>query len=819
MPQKVLRFTGINRKVNEFQGSGACEELINLRPSMSGMEIVKPKKVKFPDFKYDIYNHSFADKDLFVGIWCEQDELEIYIIDSKNQVGNATLVDSYLVGGTDYDIAFIGNQMLITNGTDLRVYAYSNSRYERVDAALPDDIDITYTVNSGYGGGANVSLDNSDPKGKTFKDATIENWSAAKEMSSKKNEIFGPVMVAFNFSLTDGTEMWTNKWLYINPFTSIPEGENGKHLIYYEGGSTKRFTFKSYVLVFTVAKKQLLTSGVKNLVKSMNVYASIPIFPYDIDTMTVKTDNVYDREIYAQTMNMKKSEITNQLMYFQKSIPANDIQNGNVTFQLDFSESQAGERILNVDSGTIRRAGSMTAYNNRVHFYDSYVTLLPQSVLCYSDVHMTPIEREAYVHVDCGDRTVVMKTKAFVPALLADNAKIACCYPDARARKIVIATGSGYCTVILEQSPRYNFAWGETSYKNSYSSDDLKITNRTVPESDTVSVSEQYNPFVCPVENSYKFGGRVLDIATSYLPISSTQIGQYPLTIFTSNGIYAMEQGSGHVLYGSIIPLQPHVIDGKAEATPYGTFFISSKDLYLLSGREAVNVSGVLHGNKELNLVENESYRALCLNEGESKLLYDYRYALSDEDENFDVIVSGSRLIYDQYRNELFICSDYNNLRYSYVFNLDTKAYHKVTKKYIAYQNNSRYVIEIDGDTRNVVDLFEERRSIDTPVLLQSRPFSLEEFYSHIHRLIMKTDAELSGEQHLILSVFASDNLYDWKCIISAQKLDTVLRQIRTSRAPKSYKDYVILITGVVDTDTDISDIIADYTVVNRRLG
>lgn len=816
MPQKVLRFTGINRKANEFQGSGACEELINLRPTQAGMEIVKPKKVKFPDFKYDIYNHSFANKDLFVGIWCEHDELEIYIIDSKNQVGNATLVDSYLVGGTDYDIAFIGNQMLITNGTDLRVYAYSNNRYERVDAALPDDIDITYTVGSGYGGGADVSLDNSDPKGKTFKDATIENWSAAKGMSSKKNEIFGPVMVAFNFSLTDGTEMWTNKWMYINPFTSIPVGKNGKHMIYYEDGSTKRFTFQSYALEFTVAKKQLLTSGVKNLVKSMNVYASIPIFPYDIDTMTVKTGNVHDREIYAQTMSMKKSEITNQLMYFQKSIPANDIQNGNVTFQLDFSESQAGERILNVDSGTVRRAGGMAAYNNRVHFYDSYVTILPQSVLCYSDVRRDPIEREAYVHIDCGDRTVVMKTKAFVPALLTDNAKIACCYPDARARKIVIATYEGYCTVSLEQSPRYNFAWGETRYVNSYSSDDLKITDSTISESDTVSVSEQYNPFVCPVENSYKFGGRVLDLATSYLPISATQIGQYPITVFTTSGIYAIEQGSGHVLYGNILPLQPHVIDGKAEATPYGTFFVSSRDLYLLSGREAVCVSDVLHGGRELALRESYSYKALCCNE--SGGFCDFGPALSAVDEPFDAIISGARLTYDQHNNELFISSDYNGLGYSYVFNLNTKAYHKVPKKYISNQNGSRYVIETDGDRRNVIDLNDERES-SQPVLLQSKPLSLEEAYTHLQRLMLFADADLTGNQYLFLSVFGSDNLTDWKCIISAQKTNTALRQIRTNKAPRSQKDYVILITGNVDTRTDISDIIADYTVANRRLG
>ena len=44
-------------------------------------------------------------------------------------------------------------------------------------------------------------------------------------------------------------------------------------------------------------------------------------------------------------------------------------------------------------------------------------------------------------------------------------------------------------------------------------------------------------------------------------------------------------------------------------------------------------------------------------------------------------------------------------------------------------------------------------------------------------------------------------------------------KHIRTNKAAKSYKDYVILINGYVSTDTDISDLIADYTVVQRRLG
>ena len=62
MPQKVIKFTGINRKVNEFQGSGACEELINLRPTISGgHHVVKPKRIEIESVDYDgIYEHAYG---------------------------------------------------------------------------------------------------------------------------------------------------------------------------------------------------------------------------------------------------------------------------------------------------------------------------------------------------------------------------------------------------------------------------------------------------------------------------------------------------------------------------------------------------------------------------------------------------------------------------------------------------------------------------------------------------------------------------------------------------------------------------------------
>ena len=813
MPQKVVRFTGINRKVNEFQSTGACEELVNLRPDASGtLRVSKNKAIKFRNANYDVYNHVFADKSLFIGI-VPENNFEVYLIDDSGEVSS---IDSFNGQGLDYDIEFLGNKIILYHNTEYRVYEYKNNKYNKVDAAIPDDIDITYTVNTGYGYSKDAYPENSNPNDNIFKNAVMEHWSAAIGQNSRVDEIFGPVLVAFNVSLSDGTEFWTNKWLYVNPFLSLPIGENGKNMIYYESGSTKRFTFKSFGVSIKIAQKQFSNTTTENLVKSVNVYASRPIFPYNIDSMSAKTDGNHDREIYATAQGITTSDITKQLLYFQKSIPVSDIEKGDVLVTLDFGESQAGEKVLEVDNGPVKRAGQMVAFNNRIHAYNSYTTIVPQSVVCCANVYYDFYERDAFVHLDCNGTTVVCQTKALVPATSAAGTKISCCYPDARAKKILIATDeekSGYCTIMLTPSDRFNFAYGEAGYLSSYSTDDIKRTSSyLVYEANTINVSAQYNPFVFPVEYSYNFGGRILDVATSYLPVSSTQIGQYPLSVFTTAGIYTMEQGSGASLYGNIIPLQPQVIDGKATATPYGTFFISSKNIYVLSGRETANISQAVNGERELTLRESDAYKKLCFDK--KGYFQDFSTLVSAED--FEDFITGATLIYDQLQNELYISKADTN--YSYVFNLDTKAYHKIDKRYLPAKSASRYVIEEIGSNRNVVDLFTEEEG-KQPILLQSRPLSLEAFYTHIQRLIMLVDAKLEKGHNLCFSVFGSDNLYDWKCIISAQKQNTVLRQIRTNRAAKSYKDYVILISGLVGTDTDLSDIIADYTVVSRRLG
>jgi hypothetical protein len=221
----------------------------------------------------------------------------------------------------------------------------------------------------------------------------------------------------------------------------------------------------------------------------------------------------------------------------------------------------------------------------------------------------------------------------------------------------------------------------------------------------------------------------------------------------------------------------------------------------------------VLKGELENGVRNTLAFNNLC----RSNSVHDFTLSISDED--FDAFINDVSLAYDQLQNELHISSNDANMQYAFVLNIDTMAYHKVDKNLIQHNGNSRYVIETVGSKRNVVDLHAEEKN-DIPVLLLSRPLSLEVLYTHIQRLVMLVDTKLSGDSHkLLLSVFAGDNLHDWKCVISAQKANTTLAHIRTNKAPKSYKYYVVVVNGIVPADTDISDIIADYTVVNRRLG
>lgn len=823
MPQKVLKFTGINRKVNEFQSSGACEELINLRPDVNGgHHVVKPKVAIKENVQYDgFYEHSYG------GVY-NQIAITNGLVEWINPKGGGsiTITDEFV--SKNVSISHAGNVLVIYCEDDKKqvVFKFEDEEYKSYFVVFDHIYDVKIIYGNTRQQATNYAIADDDSEG-SYNEAM--NKSASGFHNKYPHGLCGASIVGCAYELDDGSELWSTAFIVANPARS-----NWPSTPIIDKANKKISTHGAANITLTLSFGDIKQDNVKKI----NIYSTKPVYPYEISFNAESVPSVKE-------VSLDDAGLSGMIMYYQGSVTP---RKGEVSLRLKFGTTLAGDAIMNVNAGCIERIGKSVSYNNRFHFYKSEV----RHAIQYPSISNTYIanasEAEywiAYVNIN-NEWKLINNMYRWTSGVVQDFI-----YPMAGVKKLAFVKAtpikSGQMItgvtvpytemffVDMKDSAAYNYSYAfdvtpsvvsvDNSWYNEIQADgqlwDYANANgfdETVfwkSEVNAINVSAPFNPFVFPVELSYSFGGEIIDIATSYLPISATQVGQYPLNVFTSNGIYALEQGNGAVLYSNIVPLQPLVLDGSMTATPYGTFFISSKSLYLLSGRESANVSYVLGGERELTLRELEAYKKLVCNK--SGVFYDFSPILSGED--FEEFITDVSLVYDQLQNELFISSRNEEIPYSYVLNLDTKAYHKVVKRYLPAKSGSRYAIETIGSNHNLVDLYHEKNNTDQCIMLQSRPMSFEVAFTHIQRLLLLADAKLEKSQNLCFSVFASDNLYDWKCIISAQKQSTILRQIRTNRAAKSYRDYVILITGTVDTDTDISDIIADYTIVNRRLG
>ena len=811
MPQKVLNFTGINRKVNEFYSQGACEELINIRPSVGGgHKLVKPKATAKDNFDYVLfYEHIYGDVSNQIGV---KSDGTVDWINPQDSPAKTIIKFS----SSNVSISHVNNVVVLYNYDDntQSAFKFKDGEYTKYYAA-PAKLNAWMDYRSSSGSPVSVISNGFSEKVSGNVWATAPWEEALSNAMSRfqidhKNGLCGAAIVGCTYELEDGGEVWASAFVVadsskarkdnLTRFDDKPVFDNPNSLckVTVKGVETARYCVN--------------WDGELEGVKKINVYASRPLSQYKIVQDTSSSTAALPQKVSLSTL-----AIDNMLMYYQGSLY--DSQN---SLLLNFSPEKFAGDTMPVTSGAIERVGPSVALNNRFHYFKSEVNHFVQAPTM-SEQQMT-IDSfttwQAYVKFETGWR-LINKEYSF-----SDSDTHDFIYPMGGVSQILFVKKSqrnGFI-VNMKTSSAYNYSYAfDVTPKIERISDAIfnemsDVTSDIIvlkKETNAINVTVPRNPYAFDITASYSFGGEIKEIVTSYIPISAVQVNQFPITVFTTNGIYALEQGTGEVLYQGVDPLQPLVVDGKPISTPHGIFFFSAKNLYIMLGKEVADVSGALSAKVDKDLRGLSAYKTLCNNT--SGVFNNFTSALSDPD--FQAYINGASLIYDQLNNEIIISSQDATLGYSYVLNLDTKAYHKVIKKYTGHMNSTRYAIEQTGGTRKLVDMHIEIDSI-VSILLQSRPFQLDPVFTHIQRLIFLADTKLLGDlQNLCLSVFGSDDLDTWKCIISAQKKNAAFRQIRTNKAPKSYRDYVILVTGTVRTDTDLSDVIADYSIVSRRLG
>lgn len=177
-------------------------------------------------------------------------------------------------------------------------------------------------------------------------------------------------------------------------------------------------------------------------------------------------------------------------------------------------------------------------------------------------------------------------------------------YPNVNAYRMVIVDQQGYAADFnLSEHRSLNGAYCFTGFntvirpKLDYTLPELSAS-KTVQMPNKLYTSEVGNPFLFPLGGINTIGtGTILGISSTTRALSQGQFGQFPLLVFATDGIWAMEV-SANGLYAAKQPISRDVCSNPASITQLDgeVVFISDKGVMGIDGSDVSMLSAELDG-------------------------------------------------------------------------------------------------------------------------------------------------------------------------------------------------------------------------------
>lgn len=295
-------------------------------------------------------------------------------------------------------------------------------------------------------------------------------------------------------------------------------------------------------------------------------------------------------------------------------------------------------------------------------FYSYTGSRVPEGYACYIDVTLK-----------CNDgiRHVITESNLPVGKMLSPFIS----YPDSRATNMTIRLVKDGKEYRIEMPLQASRVENSANYLNEsfmpLSLGEIRDSDYVFSEErafeyypNRIKVSETDNMIFFPQEQTYTVSeGKILKMASATRELSQGQYGEFPLYVFTDEGVWAMQQGDGSVLYATQhpinrdVPLSSDVICG----IDNGVAYISEHGLTVLSGSNNSVVDnshdGVADTFDEV-VVEGEDFDIVCN---------------SNVSSGFRSYISGSSAGYDYVNNELLFLRP--GEVYFYAFNIESRVW------------------------------------------------------------------------------------------------------------------------------------------------
>lgn len=834
-----IQFKGITRNTDDgISADGECMELINARVNNSSIEpIGKPIMLKQTAHTYSkIYHHSIAKR--YIGI---TESGQMY--EMPEDLSSETIMTGDLKAKS---IEFIGNTISVITDEGIRYILFRNGSYIYL-GEIPDvpEFVIDKEVKA-----VSVEIDEISNR-----DDEVRYGNFTKVLSEANKNGCYCYSAAFcaAFRMFDGSYVKSTEiqivYLDSDDKVTVTYGDrqNPQKLILSGGYSGEFFA-------------QTETT----LAKWANLLCFKPTFLFEDYDLSAWSDIIIGIEIFSTDnfrtiLNAGSSRLTSQ---FETDIKTPVERANNISLMYNIASLKLGSTSASVDIDV--SIDNLATLPHMVDSFNTHHSILPKSSYSYNNrLHLIGIKRtlssgvrvssttkeyqfliHIYIHASDGDK-VIEKWE------IGQYIRTFIMYPDSRAYKMIIYRYEYNVPVVgiqidLKKSDYFDFSFycieygydfQERPQKTGYF-DVIKISdfesmevgettdNMDYEKGNVMYVSNLNNPFFFPADQVYQFDTDIVGVQSNVVALSQGQFGQFPLYVFTKDGIYAMNVGSGEVAYSNQTPVTRDVCNNPDSICGLDTMIAFSTDRGLM----------VINGTVT-ELISEKIYGFLPSCSVSSPIIVKILNVASLGDDISSVVfpdyIEEAKIGYNYEAKEIVVAN--MNFPYSYVYSLKTGEWHKISQNIDSFVNSYPYTWAVSGN--QILDLNNTHRSVSTIALI-SRPIKMGTL---THKRILQTalrgivkrslsDLYIKGEPVMFrgdtvdifsdvgMYVLASNDAEHFELVAKKEKMADIRDLVTKMNKSRPYKYFMVCLVGGVRTDVSINyiEMNVDESFTNR---
>ena len=404
---------------------------------------------------------------------------------------------------------------------------------------------------------------------------------------------------------------------------------------------------------------------------------------------------------------------------------------------------------------------------------------------------------------------------------------------DYRATAIELSVGLKSKRLQLKKHPNLSLSYYQDpnlesiAWDNSFG--DFVWRNIESRTPNKIKVSGLNNPLAFPSKLTYTVStGDVLAFQSVTSALSTGQFGQFPLYVFSSDGVYALEVGDGDIVYSRATPVSRDCCSNPKgiASTDKSVVFATEDSIVLMTGSNSQRISDDMDGYLPSFIDSSPIIQKAASVAGCDSLL-----SITE----FRNYIQDCRIGYNYEDGEIIVSN--SSYPYSYVYG--SGSWHKVSQSVTDFLNSypGCYAVIEDNGGYGLWDMHNPLRTINN-VLLMTKPIK---FGTATHKRVLQvalrgtsrpseSDVYLRGEhvhrEGIPVNIFSRCGFYilgsndaeHFTLVSGREKLDDVRDLITKMNKSKAYKFFMIVLAGGVRTDVALNyiEFMVDETYVNR---